>query len=97
MFSFRNSSSSASGVDGVMTMYGWSLERSNLVMYFRTLSSFRPNYQLSASMKAMTMARTGFAWPASHFFLSAATSRYPKGFRLRSRTLRYRVILSAIR
>ena len=31
---------------------------------------------------------TGVAAPASHFFLSSATSTYPRGLRLRSSTLR---------
>lgn len=41
MLRLRKSASSASGVDGVMIVYGVAAVRLNLDMYFSTLSSYR--------------------------------------------------------
>lgn len=88
----RNSSSSGKEVDGVMMVYGCDDVRLNLLMCLITRSSY-PSEQdtyavsLTSAQAELAGGRTGEACPASHFSFSAATSRYPSGFRWRSKTL----------
>lgn len=64
MLRLRKSASSASGVDGVMIVYGVAAVRLNFDMYFSTLSSYRVVVQFGETREKGNQHRRGMrvAW-----------------------------------